>query len=76
MGTVAGILIAAILILTPVIYLLACFFLPFWIAVFRRRPDKWKVLAINFFLGWCPPGWAWAFVLSVWDDHLVPLWRE
>jgi len=42
-----------------------CFFTPYYIAGSRNHPNKYPILAINFFLGWSLIGWVIALVWAL-----------
>ena len=41
------------------------FFIPYYIAGSRNHPNKYPILAINFFLGWSLIGWVIALVWAL-----------
>ena len=45
--------------------MLSFYLLPFFIALVRKQPNKWAILALNLLLGWTIIGWiialVWAF---------------
>jgi len=41
------------------------YFVPFWIARYRKHPFKWPIFWLTLLLGWTGYGWAAALIWSV-----------
>ena len=45
--------------------LVSCYFIPFIIAIARRRPKRMRVFLVNLLVGWTVIGWLVAFVMAL-----------
>jgi Superinfection immunity protein len=48
------------------------YFIPSIIAFSRVKPNRFVILALNFFLGWTAVGWIVSLVLAVKTDSVTP----
>lgn len=46
-------------------------FIPYYIASARNHPNKYPILAINFFLGWSIVGWVVALVWALTVNPII-----
>ena len=47
----------------------ALYFVPTWIALYRRALNKWRVLVVNAAFGWTFIGWMIALVMALPGNH-------
>lgn len=58
--------------LAYLLILLLCYFIPTYVAFFRRHPNRWPIMAINLVLGGTGLGWLGSLIWALGAVHKSP----